>query len=379
MTLKFSKITRAATRQLKANEKMMEHGITFERLENGDGRYTVNIMVDGRRIHRVIGKESEGTTRTQAEEFIEKVRLNAKEGRLNLPKGRKTAFSFEEAAKKYLQRLAQENGKDLAMKKTRLTLHIIPFFKNLPLHQITIPDIERYKKHRLDEKGSPGTINRELAILSHIFNKGLGWQWLDKKPHGIKRLKEDHGRIVYLTIEQINRLTTAAKSDPNPQIYPFIVIGLETAMRRMEILSIKLENIDLNRKMIYIPQAKAGTREQPITSNLASYLQQLLQSAKPNQIWLFPSQTSQRGHTTNIEKPFKRVVKSAELDPKQIVRHTLRHTAITHLVQAGVDLPTVKRISGHKTLQMVERYSHQNGQHIQAAMDRLEQRYNQLK
>ncbi|WP_202944828.1 tyrosine-type recombinase/integrase [Nitrosospira multiformis] len=31
------------------------------------------------------------------------------------------------------------------------------------------------------------------------------------------------------------------------------------------------------------------------------------------------------------------------------MRHTLRHTAITHLVQAGVDLPTVKRISGHKT------------------------------
>jgi site-specific recombinase XerD len=77
----------------------------------------------------------------------------------------------------------------------------------------------------------------------------------------------------------------------------------------------------------------------------------------------------------NIEKPFRRVVEAAGLDPKQIVRHTLRHTAITHLVQAGIDLPTVKRISGHKTLQMVERYSHQNGTHIQAAMDKLEQRY----
>ncbi|HAT50884.1 MAG: tyrosine-type recombinase/integrase [Nitrospirae bacterium] len=52
-----------------------------------------------------------------------------------------------------------------------------------------------------------------------------------------------------------------------------------------------------------------------------------------------------------------------------------RHRAITHLVHAGVDLPTVKRISGHKTLIMVERYSHQNGEHSQGAMDKLENRF----
>jgi hypothetical protein len=45
------------------------------------------------------------------------------------------------------------------------------------------------------------------------------------------------------------------------------------------------------------------------------------------------------------------------------------------LVQAGVDLPTVQRVSGHKTLQMVVRCSHQNGEHIQAAMDKLDRRY----
>ena len=81
---------------------------------------------------------------------------------------------------------------------------------------------------------------------------------------------------------------------------------------------------------------------------------------------------SKSGHVIAIEKVFRRVVKNAELDPTQVIRHTLRHTAITHLAQAGVDLPTVKRISGHKTLAMVEKYAHQNGAHIQAAMDKLE-------
>ena len=127
--------------------------------------------------------------------------------------------------------------------------------------------------------------------------------------------------------------------------------------------------------MIYIPTAKAGAREQPITENLAEFLKTRISQSEANQVWLFPSKTSATGHVINIEKPFRRVVEKAGLDPKEIVRHTLRHTAITHLVQAGVNLPTVKRISGHKTLQMVERYSHQNGDHIQAAIDKLQSRY----
>ncbi len=100
-----------------------------------------------------------------------------------------------------------------------------------------------------------------------------------------------------------------------------------------------------------------------------------IDAAPDDQIWFFPSVKSKTGHTANIEKPWKRVVLVAKLDPTQVVRHTLRHTATTHLVQAGVDLPTVKRISGHKTLSMVERYSHQNGDHIKTAMDKLDSRY----
>lgn len=108
---------------------------------------------------------------------------------------------------------------------------------------------------------------------------------------------------------------------------------------------------------------------------MADFLKSYLDSAEPKQIWLFPSKTSKTGHVMNIEKPFRRVVKNAGLDVKEVNRHTLRHTAITHLVQAGIDLPTVQRISGHKSLQMVVRYSHQNNEHIKSAMDVLEKRY----
>ena len=392
MAKTFSRLSRPLIKKLPRGEKISEHGITFERLADGDGIYTVNIMVDGKRIHRVIGRESDGTTRTQAEEFIGKTRQDAKASRLNLPKGRKIALGFEEAVQKYLLKLEQEGGKNIKMKETHLRMHLTPFFGKVPLSQISTFDIERYKKYRASQdalrvtkyktvsrgtKTKPATINRELATLSHLFNKAVEWGWIDFKKIKIKRLKADNGRIVYLTTDQVNRLLAAAREDQNIQIYPFILVGLETSMRKNEILSIRREHLDLQRRVIYIPKAKAGAREQPITRQLADFLASYVNTLQSGTPWLFPSPAARSGHTVDLNKPFRRCVERAGLDPKQVIRHTLRHTAITHLVQAGVDLPTVKRISGHKTLAMVERYSHQNGAHIENAMDKLEQRYRQ--
>jgi integrase len=114
---------------------------------------------------------------------------------------------------------------------------------------------------------------------------------------------------------------------------------------------------------------------QPISPDLIDFLSRYIETLPPGTPWLFPSVGTCHGHTVDVRKAFVRSVIRAGLDPKQVVRHTLRHTAITHLVQAGVDLPTVKQISGHKTLAMVERYAHQSGTHIANALEKLDARY----
>ena len=150
-------------------------------------------------------------------------------------------------------------------------------------------------------------------------------------------------------------------------------------MRRMEILSLEVANIHCREREIYIPKAKTGARTQPMTGSLANYLESYIQpSIAPHQKYLFPSEKSQKGFRQEIEKPFRRVVLAAGLDPKQVCRHTLRHTAITHLVQLGVDLPTVQRFSGHRSLHMIFRYSHQSKEHIHWALDQLDARITTL-
>ncbi len=306
MSKKFSILTRQKMRRLKPGEMLREHPIMFERLANGDGKFTVNFMVDRVRIHRVIGLESDGITLTQVEEFISSTRHAAHEKRLKLPKRRKVAIDLSTAAEKYLERLEKEGGKDLDMKRRRLDLHILPHLGKSVLSNISPFDLERYKKTRRGEKASAGSINRELAVISHILTKAIEWNWIEKRPK-VEKLDEGKGRIVFLTVDQVKRLLDAAWKH-SPHVYLFCMIGIDTGMRRTEILSIQKQHIDLEKRIIYIPKAKAGARVQPITNRLAEYLKQWLAVVKDSSAYLFPYKDS---HQMDNRKSFRKVVELA--------------------------------------------------------------------
>lgn len=287
------------------------------------------------------------------------------------------SLEFEAAAAQYLENLALENGRNIPIKTRQLRQELIPYFKNIPLNQMNRFDIERFKRHLLEKGFSLATVNRYLAVLSNMFHKAVEWDWLPKLPCKIVKYPENNIRTYYLSATQIQALIRTASEDECSIIEPFIRIALGTAMRRMEILSLEIKNIDCQNREIYIPKAKCGARTQPMTAQLSRYLSEYLASkTTPNQQYLFPAPKSRTGHRQEIEKPFRRVVEAAGLEPQNVCRHTLRHTAITHLVQAGVDLPTVQRFSGHRSIHMVFRYSHQSKDHLHWALDQMDLRVN---
>jgi integrase len=267
----------------------------------------------------------------------------------------------------------------------------------MQLSKIDSRSIERYKSERRDQPSGrggvrrgvdvgswpisdpnkltcPATINRELAVLSHLLSRAVEWGWVASTPVKIRRFQERRTRFEYLTEAEIGRLLAAAAADPHPQIYAFVYIALHTAMRAGEILSLRRDFVDLAKLQIHLPKAKTGARDVPISANLKAFLERWLGSFAHDRPWLFVSTSSNTGHTADLTKPWRRIIEAAGLTDRHITRHTLRHTAITHLVQAGVDLPTVQRVSGHKTFEMVSRYSHQNQQHVQDALSKLDAR-----
>ena len=68
------------------------------------------------------------------------------------------------------------------------------------------------------------TINRELAVLSHLLNKSIEWGLIEKMPCRINKFKEENERTAYLTVKQIKEVLRIAREDMNPHIYPYIFI-----------------------------------------------------------------------------------------------------------------------------------------------------------
>lgn len=375
MALRFQRLTRPAIRGMVVGERINEHGISVEKQANGDVRYSVNVMVEGQRIHRVVGRSSEGVTREQAERLIETLRTRAREGRLDLPKGRKTHRSFAEAADEYLTRLEESGGKNLGPKTMHLRNHLKPYFGTQRLDQLKEFALKTYRKKRMEAGASHATVNREMATLSHLLRSAVRWKWIAASSLPlIEKEQETRRAIVVLSDEQATALMKAAMQDQDGRLWLFVMFGLGAAMRHREILAVRYDQIDFNTRRVFIPQAKAGEREQPITPALAEALKAQRKMEDDPDGWIFPTAIpgqSKKGHRTNMARPFSRAVVRAGLNPDKVTPHTMRHTAITRLVKAGVDLPTVQKISGHKTLAMVLRYVHVHGEHIDAAIDAL--------
>jgi integrase len=133
------------------------------------------------------------------------------------------------------------------------------------------------------------TVNRELATLSHLLNRAVEWKWLDRLPARPKKLAESAGRIIALTDKECDAVMKAAIGGADPDLWLFVAFGLNTAMRHSEILAARWDQLDPARRRLFIPDAKAGKREQPITPQLAALLAREIETRNDRNGWIFPS------------------------------------------------------------------------------------------
>jgi integrase len=359
---------REALRALEPGEKITVDGIEIERRPGGDTRFRAAFRIDGQRIHRVIGFASSGMTWARARAYAEKLRTEAREGRLQLPKGRKTPLTFAEAAERYLALLAESEGRNLARKAMQLRTHLCPILGGHRLDALDSFTLLRYRKTRREAGASDATVNREMAVTSQLFSVALAQRWITARPCRVPRTMETRKPRVLLAEAECEALLHAAAEDCNPQLWLFVFFALSTAMRHGEITAARFDAVDFENCRLVIPDAKAGDRLQPITPELRDALLHERAQAEDEAGWIFPRRTG--GHVREMTEPFRRAVKRAGLDPRRVTPHLLRHGGIT-VLQAGTDLRTAQAISGHKTVAMLLHYAHTARPEIDRAMATL--------
>jgi integrase len=372
LALRFSRLDRPAIRRLKLGEKITEHGVTAERLTNGDVRYSVNVMVDGLRIHRVIGKERDGVTRTQAEEFIEQARTDARSDRLSLPKRRKLQLTFTAAADLYLEKLKQIDGKDYTNNEQHIRLHLKPYLGTIRIDQISAFTLQKFQAYCIKKGVAESTVNRILATYRRMGRKLVQWKVISSPLPMIELRKEHNARDYVISEDEEQLLLKAALRDSNPYIWLFIKLGLATSLRHSEILRARFDNFDPERRRLRV-QVKGGRwRRQPLTRSITEILVKEREMAKDPKGWLFPSLRSESGHVESMDEAFGRCVKAAGMNPVVMVPHIMRHTAISRLAASGADIKTIQEFSGHESLTMVLRYAHAQDRVVDSALDLLE-------
>lgn len=292
-----------------------------------------------------------------------------------MPAGRKVHRTFAEAGEEYLVKIEDhpKHGRNIARKQHHIRKRLVRYFKAHRLDNLTEFAIAQYVRQRKIEGAAEGTINRELSTLSHFLNRCADWGWIKIKPR-IDKGQEVRKQIVVLDETDRQALVRGAMSDQDPLTWLFVTIAMSTGMRHSEVLRVRWEEIDFARLRIYVGKAKAGQREQPIPAWFADCLKsEWLKQGKPVG-YLFPTARAdaKSQHRQTMAAQFRRAVVRAKLDPAKVTPHILRHTAITGLVKAGVDLPTIQKISGHKTLSMVLRYTQLSDSHVDDSLALLD-------
>ena len=214
----------------------------------------------------------------------------------------------------------------------------------------------RYRDERL-KKVCSGTAKRDLVILSHMFEVARK-EWGIYVNNPVRDIKlPAHAKARNRRLEpgrdgadsEETRLLNACQEARNPYLLPIVQLALETAMRQGELVSLRWENIDLNRCIADLPDTKNGESRTVPLSSVAVRVLRGLPRGLHGQVFT--------GLTTEaIKRVYIRAVRRAGIDNLRF--HDLRHEATTRLFELGLNIMEVASITGHKDLRMLRRYTH---------------------
>lgn len=309
---------------------------------NRNSKWQARVQIKG---HAVRSKTF--INKVDAERWAKQIEVEIQKGSYtNLILAERTTFA--EIIERYIAEVlpTMRGGKADYIRLKALARHPI---SKLNMVALTPQKIAQHRDERLKEI-APATVIRELSYFSSIITHARK-EWginINNPVALVAKPKNTQGRSRILDATETNALFEALKPTGRRSIWmlPLVKLALETAMRRGELLGLRWEDIDFQKRTIYLQLTKNGTsRIVPLSSHAIQILNEMPPSIDGR---IFPIT-----HEV-VSQAFNRARKKSGV--KDVRFHDLRRMAITRMAEKLPNLIELSAVSGHKSLAMLKRY-----------------------
>ncbi|OBS10277.1 tyrosine-type recombinase/integrase [Acidihalobacter prosperus] len=296
-------------------------------------------------------------------------------------------MTLDKALDRYLREVTPTKKSSTAAREAHHALPLREALGRYALAAITPDIVADYRDKRLatisPQTGrllSASTVRLELALLGHLYSTairewGLGLT-INPVQH-IRRPKPSEGRNRRLTGDEERRLLAACDEHSNPMLGAVVRLALHTGMRQGEILSLTADQVDLDRRVVRLSMTKNGSaRTVPLSRAAVDVLRDALTCPlRRGSPLVFPGEPK-RGQAGRenpergpyvINRVWAHALKRAGIEGLRF--HDLRHEAVSRLVERGLSDQEVAAISGHKSMQMLRRYTHLRAEDLVEKLD----------
>jgi len=359
--------------------------ISIKRKENGKYQITVEAgrdPVTGKRRRRYTTCETKKEAKIKEAELIKQVKKGIIKSSGNI------------TVAEHLKEWLKEDCQDLAPRtyssyKMIVKKHIVPVLGHIKLEKLNPKHIQIYQNHKLKEgriDGKGGLSNRTVQyhhrVLSRALKIAVRWHIIEENPckyvdaPSVKKKKASS-----IDIKDIKKIINAAK---DTWLYEILMVGLFTGMRRGEILGLKWDNIDFDKRLlkvrwqvqhirnkgIFIRELKTDSsyREIDIPDNIVFMLKKMVTKQNKKKLQagklyddhdlVFCYDNGKPRNPQGVTKKFNKIVRKTNIDRKYRF-HDLRHTFSTLQLQEGTEMKTLQELLGHAVYSTTaDTYSH---------------------
>jgi integrase len=342
------------------------------RKRNGKYQMIVEVYRGGRRYFKSKTFRTDREAKTWEKKFLYEIDTGL------VTKESLKRRKLSDAIKKYIEQVLPQKPKNAR----NVTQHLRWWDEQiggLELSEVGPAALAECRDRLLSEIGFAGKVRSANTVIRYIASIGIvleycvkEWMWMNQNPiRSIKKPKAGHGKTRIFDHDEIQRVRSLCETSGSSYLLSIFTLGLHTGMRKGEILSLRLKNIDFKNRELNLPTSKNGEpRDIPMTGEVFNILSRLVGNGQTDRNGLlFPSPNDPQ-KPVNLQSAWERVLCKAGIADATF--HTLRHTACSFLAQLGISPVLISRIVGHKDSRTTDRYTHAVKSHIRAAMSQLE-------